>query len=573
MGCVKVKARLPILRFARWIVLIVIALFLCLAPTPLHATPRVQSTRVWTGAYFANPDLQGEPTFLREDTAIDFAWGNAGPASDFPTDNFSVRWTRWLYLDASGAWTFVVTADDGARLFIDDQLVLDMWQDQKTTTRAVRLDLTQAFHHIRLEYYERTGNAQVHLAILSAHFPDWRGEYFNNTTLSGTPMFTRNDSAINFNFGTTGPGGGIAADKFSVRWTRSHYFRAGRYRFTTRTRDGVRVWVDHQLVIDRWRDQRATMWTGEVTLTEGDHLIRMEYYNATGAGVAALTWSSLGGETETWRGEYFNNSSLLGTAVLVRDDATLNFNWGNTSPGSGIPATAWSARWTARRTVTLPGYYTVTATADDGVRVWVNDRLLIDEWHDQSPTTYAAMVYLTSGLHDWRVEYYNRGGIAALAVHITPGAVSPEAQGFTPATGDWAVDTASAFFVTSEKNAVWQRVPNGYGGTAYALPAHTFAQTDSHWARWYAPLVRPGDYDVSVYIPARSGTTRRARYLIVHAGTYTWRTLDQTMYADQWVSLGTYYFNATPDEYVMLSNVTYEVATTLVIDAVRFSAR
>ncbi|MCX7838410.1 MAG: PA14 domain-containing protein [Anaerolineae bacterium] len=560
------------MRFKRLALLAGVALLLLITVLPTRALPRAQSTTVWTGYYFANPDLQGEPKFIREDTAIDFAWGNTSPAPNFPADNFSVRWTRWLYLDVPGEWTFIVIADDGARLFIDDQLVLDLWQDQMTTTRAVRLNLTPAFHHIRLEYYERTGNAQVHLHILSAQFPDWRGEYFNNPTLSGAPVFTRNDSAINFNFGAAGPGGGIAADKFSVRWMRSQYFRAGRYRFTARTRDGVRLWVDNQLVIDRWRDQRATTWTGDLTLTAGDHLIRMEYYNATGSGVASLTWSSLAGETETWRGEYFNNSSLTGSAAFTRDDAALNFNWGTTLPGTGITSPNWSARWTTKRAVTLPGYYTVSATADDGVRVWVNDKLLIDEWHDQSPTTYAAMTYLPSGLHEWRVEYYNRGGIATLAVQITPGAVSSPMQLVAPATGDWIVDTASALFVTSERNEVWQSVPNGYGGTAFKLASHRDA-TDTHWARWYAPVTRSGEYDVSVYIPARIGTTRRARYLIAHAGTYACRTLDQTLYADQWVSLGVYHFNATPDEFVMLSNVTYETATTLVVDAVRFSAR
>lgn len=543
-----------------------------LVPASLDAASPAQSTSVWTGYYFANPDLQGEPAFIREDTTIDFAWSKGGPAPNFPTDNFSVRWTRWLYFDTPGVWTLIVIADDGARLFVDDQLALDAWHDQTTTTRAVRLNLTAAFHRVRLEYYERTGNAQVHLYILSARFPDWRGEYFDNPNLSGAPVFTRNDSTINFNFGTTGPGGGIAADKFSARWTRSQYFRAGRYRFTTRTRDGVRLWVDSQLVIDRWRDQRATTWTADVTLTEGEHLIRMEYYNATGAGVASLTWLSLAGETETWRGEYFNNASLVGTAVLTRDEDVLNFDWGTRPPGNGVTSSNWSARWTMKRAVALPGYYTVTATADDGVRVWVNDRLLIDEWHDQSPTTYSTMVYLSSGLHDWRVEYYNHGGSAMLAVHITPGAVS-EPPLLAPVASDWVIDTTSALFVASDRNEMWQTMPNGYGGTAFILKSHTDWSTEAHWARWYAFLPRPGEYDVSVYIPARLGTTHRARYLIVHANTYDWYTLDQTMYADQWISLGTYYFNATFDEYVMLLNLTYEIATTLAVDAVRFSAR
>ena len=82
-----------------------------------------------------------------------------------------------------------------------------------------------------------------------------------------------------------------------------------------------------------------------------------------------------------------------------------------------------------KRATTLPGYFTVTATADDGVRVWVDNNLLIDEWHDQSPTPHTAMVYLNAGAHDWRVEYYNHGGIATVgrADHSRRG--SPDAHG------------------------------------------------------------------------------------------------------------------------------------------------
>ncbi|MCI0478654.1 MAG: PA14 domain-containing protein [Anaerolineales bacterium] len=535
-----------------------------------------QSTTAWTGYYFTNPNLQGNPALVRDDANIDFVWGNASPAPGIPADNFSARWTRWVYLDVPGNWTFVVTMDDGARLFVDDQLVIDAWQDQQTTTRSITLNLTQAFHLVRMEYYDRSGNAQAQLQILSANFPDWRGEYFNNPTLSGAPAFARNDGALNFNFGAAGPGGGIAADKFSARWTRNVYFRAGRYRFSTRTHDGVRLWVDNQLVVDRWRDQRVTTWTGEITLAEGDHLIKMEYYNASGAGIASLTWSAISGGAEIWRGEYFDNAGLTGASAFTRDDAAINFNWGNTSPGAGVSGPNWSVRWTTKRAITLPSYYTVTATADDGVRVWVDNNLLIDEWHDQSPTVYAALVYLNSGAHDWRVEYYNHGGIAAIAAQITPGAVAPDAPASSnPATGDIAVDTKSAYFVRSSTDAAWQTAPNGYGGTAFALKNNPFAHAESKWARWYAPLPRPGLYDVAVYIPANIGTTRGARYHIAHASAYDWRALDQTLYANQWVSVGVYYFSATGDEYVALSDATFESAraTTIVVDAVRFSAR
>jgi hypothetical protein len=540
------------------------------------AAPSAQSTAAWTGYYFANANLQGNPAFVREDPNLDFNWGNGSPGGGVPAKNFSVRWIRWLYLDAPGNWTFVTTTDDGARLFIDDQLVIDAWQDQQLSTRSATLNLTQAFHLVRLDYYNRSGNAEAHLQIVSANFPDWRGEYFNNPTLSGTPVFTRNDSALNFNFGTTGPGGGIAADKFSARWTRSVYLSAGRYRFSTRTHDGVRLWIDNQLVIDRWRDQRVTTWNGEIALGDGAHFIKMEYYTASSGGVASLTWTPITGSAETWRGEYFDNAGLAGSSAFSRDDAAINFNWGTASPGAGVSGPNWSVRWTTKRTTTLPGYYTVTATADDGVRVWADNNLLIDEWHDQAPTPHAAMLYLNAGLHDWRVEYYNHGGIATVAVQITPGAASPDAHAATnPSTGDIAIDTKNSNFIKGGADGEWQTAPNGYGGSAFILKNNAFAQSASKWARWYAPLPRPGYYDVSAYIPANLGTTRGARYWIAHADTVDARTLNQSLYANQWVSMGTYYFSAMGDEYVAVSDVTYEapLAATLVVDAVRFSLR
>jgi len=550
-------------------------LFSATAPA-IPAAPPAQSTNAWTGSYFANANLQGTPALVRDDPNIDFNWGNASPAAGIPADNFSVRWTRWLYLDTPGNWTFATITDDGARLYIDDQLVIDAWQDQQTATRVVTLDLTQAYHLIRLEYYDRSGNAEAHLQTLSANFPDWRGEYYSNSNLSGAPAFTRNDRVINFSFGAAGPGGGIAADKFSARWMRRLYLGAGRYRFTTRTHDGARLWVDNQLLIDRWRDQRVTSWSGEITLSAGDHLIKMEYYTATSGGVAVLTWSAVSGDTPGWRGEYFDNAGLSGAPAFSRDDAAINFNWGTGSPGTGVSGPNWSVRWTAKRATSLPGYYTITATSDDGVRVGLDNTWLIDKWHDQSPTPHTAMVYLNAGVHDWRVEYYNHGGIATIAVQITPGAVSPDAPALASrATGDLAVDTASPSFVKGGADDGWQTVPNGYGGAALTLKNRPFALADSKWARWYAPLPRPGDYDISVYVPAHLGTTRSARYWIVHAGAFDTQTINQTLYANQWVSLGIYYFSATADEYVAVSDVTYEspLTTTLVVDAARFSAR
>jgi len=537
------------------------------------AAPAAQTSTAWTGFYYANRNLQGSPAMQRDDPNIDFVWGSASPGGGVPADDFSVRWIRWVFMDVPGNWTFTTTTKDGVRLFVDDVLVIDAWHDQPPTARTVTLNLTQAFHLIRMEYYKHTGVGEAHLQIIStANYPDWRGEYYNNPNLAGAPVFVRNDPAINFNFGTTGPGGGIPGTNFSVRWTRSQYLDAGRYRFTTTTDDGVRLWVDNQLLIDQWHDQMPTTWLGDITLTGGNHLVKMEYFQHGGSAMAVLTWSPIPSGAEVWHGEYFDNVGLSGAPVLFRDDNDINFNWGTAPPGPGISQGGnWSARWTSRKTTSTAGYYTVTATSDDGVRVWVDNSIVIDQWRDQQPTTFSATVYLTAAAHDWRVEYYNRTGTALLRVQITPGVVPPP----PPPSGDVYVGTNSAGFFKGGDSAGWHTAPNGYGGIAFWTENNTYNAPQYNWARWYPALPAPGYYEISVYIPANIATTRNARYWIAHAGAYDSGRVSQALYANQWVPLGVFYFGATGGEYVSLSDVTYEpfLSTTVLMDAVKFSPR
>jgi hypothetical protein len=118
-------------------------------------------------------------------------------------------------------------------------------------------------------------------------------QYFNNRTLSGAPTFTRCDASIGFNWGSGGPGNGVASDNFSVRWTARPTFAARTYRFTARADDGVRVWLDGTLIIDAWRDQSATTYTATRTVSAGEHEVRMEYYERGGAAVAQLSWTTV----------------------------------------------------------------------------------------------------------------------------------------------------------------------------------------------------------------------------------------------------------------------------------------
>ena len=123
-----------------------------------------------------------------------------------------------------------------------------------------------------------------------------RGEYWTTQSgsFNGTPTLTRTDAVVDFDWGDGSPGTGISADQFTARWTGKVQPAVSQtYTFSTTSDDGVRLWVDNQLIIDRWVDQSPMEWSGTIALTAGTlYDIRMEYFeNAVGA-VAGLRWSS-----------------------------------------------------------------------------------------------------------------------------------------------------------------------------------------------------------------------------------------------------------------------------------------
>ncbi len=98
----------------------------------------------------------------------------------------------------------------------------------------------------------------------AAEDPAWRGEYFANPSLSGTPTLVRDDAQIAFDWNEGSPDPSLPINQFSVRWTRTIDFAAGTYRFTTFSDDGVRLYVDGALRLDKWIDQGPTEWQTDV---------------------------------------------------------------------------------------------------------------------------------------------------------------------------------------------------------------------------------------------------------------------------------------------------------------------
>jgi N-acetylmuramoyl-L-alanine amidase len=237
----------------------------------------------------------------------------------------------------------------------------------------------------------------------------WRGEYWNNRSLSGYPVLCRNDNNLNFDWGSVGPGGSILSDRFSARWTRTINLNAGIYRFHVLGDDGIRLWIDGNLVIDKWLDQGPTEYTVDRTLSAGPHNFKIEYYE-NGGGATARFWYEFIGCPNQYFARYYNNKTLSGSPTFTRCEGwPINSDWGSGGPGNGVGNDNFSVRWTGTASFNA-GTYTFIARSDDGIRVWLDGTLIIDKWFDQGPTEYRVLRYVAAGNHNIKVEYYENGG-------------------------------------------------------------------------------------------------------------------------------------------------------------------
>jgi hypothetical protein len=127
-----------------------------------------------------------------------------------------------------------------------------------------------------------------------------------------------------------------------------------------------------------------------------------------------------------WVGEYYANPWLSGSPTLVRADNSIDFNWGDGSPDPSIPSDNFSVRWT-RNVDFNQGTYRFTATSDDGVRLYIDGALVIDQWYDRTATSNSVQINLSAGTHALRLEYYEHLGDAevTLSWHRTDDAEAP----------------------------------------------------------------------------------------------------------------------------------------------------
>ena len=210
-----------------------------------------------------------------------------------------------------------------------------------------------------------------------------------------------------------------------------------------------------------------------------------------------------------------------------------------------------------------------------GCGFFVSGQLLINHWREQPQTAVTGDIYLAGGRVAVQMEYFEaRGGAVArlrwdrVNLPSTPPPPPP------PSGNAVIVDTNDRGFVKGGDPTGWRSETEGYGGNLLWSKNNDRVNPNYNWSRWY-PTLAPGRYEVFVYIPHRFTTTGNARYWISHQGGQTLQPINQSAYSEQWVSLGTYTFRGTQDDYISLSDVTFEPRLSRLItwDAVKWEPR
>src|SRR5947209_728589 len=185
------------------------------------------------------------------------------------------------------------------------------------------------------------------------------------------------------------------------------------------------------------------------------------------------------------KAEFFANRNLEGAPVLTRADEAVNFDWGMSAPAPGVPADDFSARWTGKLVPTVSGKYRFGAIADDGVRVFLDGKLIAEDWTEHAPTTVTGEVTLEAGKsYDLKMEYYeSKLGAVAKLVWQPPAATSgsPYDEAVKVAKQADAVVLVLGLSSQLEGEEMTVREPGFLGGdrTDIGLPARQQALLES----------------------------------------------------------------------------------------------
>jgi RHS repeat-associated protein len=313
------------------------------------------------GQYWSNNTLSGNPVLTRVDQNVNFGWDTGSPSSGtVPDDAFSARWEGYFVAPETGSYQFGSDSDDGCKIWINSQLILDGWSGcSNQYGTSVSLTAGQVAP-IKMEYKEVSGTAYARLKVKGGVSTDgmivptdWlqtgvrpvtnqrglTGSYYarrdgTNTFNANNPLvMKRVDPYLSFNWGTGAPVAGGPND-FLVRW--SGYITApvsGTYTFGARSDDGTKITVGttNTVVLNDWNvhsQPSSPTWGGTtLSLTANTPTpVTIEYFDSVGSAAS-----------EFWIKSSSMTQQIVPTSWLSPNAQVLPEGWSlNASAGGNV---------------------------------------------------------------------------------------------------------------------------------------------------------------------------------------------------------------------------------------------
>lgn len=371
-------------------------------------------------------------------------------------------------------------------------------------------------------------------------------QYFYNVDFTG--LADTRTEAVAHNWGTASPGSGIDADTFSVRWTGQVQPRySEQYTFSALNDEAVRVWVDGKLIVDDWTSHSTRYSGGSIDLVANElYDIRVDYREETGNARIELNWFSFSQSFQLISADrlYVSPAGLLGNYEdssghsSRQIDSAVNFDWGTAAP-AGLTSDHFQATWTGRVQADYSELYNFATTSDDGVRLWIGNELVIDNWTNHAAVQDTGAKWLEAGKwYDIKLEYFENTGVSKInlrwssarqtggafvvipasdlqAMQATPlEFLNPLGAGADPFVVQW---DNSYYLVRSSGNTVWidraSSLENIHSSTSESVSVQVWAAPGgtSHSQQIWAPELHRIAGKWYIYVAASDGNNATHR--------------------------------------------------------------
>ncbi len=401
-------------------------------------------------SYLAQPpefdkDYVGEADVQEMVDSIDFDLGSGSPAPGVNPDRYVARFTKTVNAAKTADYSFSTRSDDGIRVFVDDELVIDEWNDHSATYHSGQTYVAEGAHTITVLYYENGYDSVVVLddirLVDNPHepVPVIESSVESNQHIGADFVF----SASVYQTDGTNPctidieGVVLGCPNHVV-----YQFGGLSMDLTVTNQAGIEVIGYDAAVVNPNNEPFDPDSTSPYSpkmlkvpfeqLEDGVYEVAIALRHDNG-NVEELVVSGLqkGDPTQAkdWKAEFWNLPNpyqyLTSTPdfpasspALTTTVEHIKFDWGMESPYPEVQPDRYLARFSKQIVLPEDGEYTMTTNSDDGVRVYLDGVAWINEWQDQSASVATATGFASAGQHNIVVEYYENGYDASLSFEM-----------------------------------------------------------------------------------------------------------------------------------------------------------